>query len=144
MSVVKREDPTVGSPKEPVVVTTEAEQPSLFAVGPTPVTERTISRILRPEEDALIGHVRGWCHDEDVCLLCASGESAQKLTSALHTSLDLFKEKGRSYRQLQAMYVRAQREQQDLCDVIDRIKEERDDYKAERDVLVHYVNGLED
>lgn len=35
-----------------------------------PASERTRHRILTPAEDALVGHVRGYCHDGAVCHLC--------------------------------------------------------------------------
>lgn len=52
-------------------------EPTLFRA---PVTTRTMHRMLTPEEDALVGHVRGYCHNSAVCRLCAAEGATREST----------------------------------------------------------------
>jgi hypothetical protein len=53
--------------------------------SPFQPSTRIIHRILTPEEDALVGHVRGYCHNSKACRLC---DAEAALNDTFHKAAD--------------------------------------------------------
>lgn len=68
------------------------------------VQTREIQRILTPEEDAVVNHLRNNCHNEAICFLCSTADRLREIDENLMQYKEMYEQSREVAKALQQAY----------------------------------------